>query len=200
MQFTGTVGKPCPGDPHSVYLMFDLALRRSILLALSHLTGDALAFAHRQSGRGAEPAAFPHGGAGRRAAIDAIWPQVLDHVLAGGGQQAERADHRARCVAGHQIPTVGPVVGVPFHAVDGGHVAPLEVLHKHPVAQPIVFCQRIAKGVGVSPAETVDHGGSPSAHGTGGKPAPEQSFGQPGPRAGLDKPGRVELYAFTLTA
>ncbi|WP_375198095.1 phosphotransferase [Sphingobium sp.] len=42
MQFTGTVGKPCPGDPHSVYLMFDLALRRSILLALSRLTGDAL--------------------------------------------------------------------------------------------------------------------------------------------------------------
>lgn len=42
MQFTGTVGKPCPGDPHSVYLMFDLSLRRSILLALSHLTGIAL--------------------------------------------------------------------------------------------------------------------------------------------------------------
>lgn len=42
MQFTGTVGKPCPGDPHSVYLMFDLSLRRSILLALSHLTGHAL--------------------------------------------------------------------------------------------------------------------------------------------------------------
>lgn len=42
MQFTGTVGKPSPGDPHSVYLMFDLSLRRSILLALSHLSGVAL--------------------------------------------------------------------------------------------------------------------------------------------------------------
>jgi aminoglycoside phosphotransferase (APT) family kinase protein len=42
MQFTGTVGSPNPGDPHSVYLMFDLALRRSMLLALSHLTGMAL--------------------------------------------------------------------------------------------------------------------------------------------------------------
>jgi aminoglycoside phosphotransferase (APT) family kinase protein len=42
MQFTGTVGQPCNGDPHSVYLMFDLALRRSILLALSQLTGIKL--------------------------------------------------------------------------------------------------------------------------------------------------------------
>jgi len=42
MQFTGTVGQPCTGDPHSVYLMFDLALRRSILLALSQLTGIKL--------------------------------------------------------------------------------------------------------------------------------------------------------------
>src|SRR6202012_5993249 len=35
MQFTGTVGKGTPGDPHSVYLEFDLALRQVILLALS---------------------------------------------------------------------------------------------------------------------------------------------------------------------
>lgn len=42
MQFTGTVGKPSPGDPHSIYLMFDLSLRRSILLALSRLSGVAL--------------------------------------------------------------------------------------------------------------------------------------------------------------
>ncbi|WP_404476519.1 phosphotransferase family protein [Novosphingobium sp. BL-52-GroH] len=42
MQFAGTVGKPSPGDPHSVYLMFDLSLRRSILLALSRLSGVAL--------------------------------------------------------------------------------------------------------------------------------------------------------------
>ncbi|MDI1296144.1 MAG: phosphotransferase, partial [bacterium] len=42
MQFAGTVGGPKPGDPHSVYLMFDLALRRSILLALSALSGVAL--------------------------------------------------------------------------------------------------------------------------------------------------------------
>lgn len=39
MQFTGTVADPRPGDPHSVYLQFDLSLRRSILLALSELAG-----------------------------------------------------------------------------------------------------------------------------------------------------------------
>ncbi|WP_371433421.1 phosphotransferase [Novosphingobium sp.] len=37
MQFTGTVADPRPADPHSVYLQFDLSLRRSILLALSEL-------------------------------------------------------------------------------------------------------------------------------------------------------------------
>lgn len=42
MQFTGTAGEPVPGDPHSVYLMFDLSLRRSILLALSALMGAPL--------------------------------------------------------------------------------------------------------------------------------------------------------------
>ncbi|TVV77128.1 phosphotransferase [Sphingomonas solaris] len=42
MQFTGTVGAPKPGDPHAVYLQFDLALRRSIVLALSALSGVAL--------------------------------------------------------------------------------------------------------------------------------------------------------------
>jgi aminoglycoside phosphotransferase (APT) family kinase protein len=42
MQFTGTVGEPVSGDPHSVYLMFDLSLRRSILLALSDLIGAPL--------------------------------------------------------------------------------------------------------------------------------------------------------------
>ena len=42
MQFTGTVARPEPGDPHAVYLQFDLALRRSILLALSHLSGVPL--------------------------------------------------------------------------------------------------------------------------------------------------------------
>ncbi len=42
MQFTGTVAEPRPGDPHAVYLQFDLALRRSILLALSELAGVPL--------------------------------------------------------------------------------------------------------------------------------------------------------------
>lgn len=37
MQFTGTVAAPRPGDPHAVYLQWDLSLRRSILLALSQL-------------------------------------------------------------------------------------------------------------------------------------------------------------------
>ncbi len=42
MQFSGTVARPEPGDPHAVYLQFDLALRRSILLALSRLAGVQL--------------------------------------------------------------------------------------------------------------------------------------------------------------
>ncbi len=42
MQFTGTVARPEPGDPHAVYLQFDLSLRRSILLALSSLAGFAM--------------------------------------------------------------------------------------------------------------------------------------------------------------
>jgi aminoglycoside phosphotransferase (APT) family kinase protein len=42
MQFTGTVANPRPADPHSVYLQFDLALRRSILLALSQLAAVSL--------------------------------------------------------------------------------------------------------------------------------------------------------------
>ena len=42
MQFTGTVGVPRPGDAHSVYLEFDLALRQVILLALSTLMGVTL--------------------------------------------------------------------------------------------------------------------------------------------------------------
>lgn len=42
MQFTGTVAQPVPGDPHSVYIEWDLSLRKSMLLALSALTGVAL--------------------------------------------------------------------------------------------------------------------------------------------------------------
>jgi aminoglycoside phosphotransferase (APT) family kinase protein len=39
MQFAGTVAKPVPDDPHSVYLLFDLSLRQVILLALAKLLG-----------------------------------------------------------------------------------------------------------------------------------------------------------------
>jgi aminoglycoside phosphotransferase (APT) family kinase protein len=39
MQFTGTVGDPKAGDPHSVYLEWDLSLRRTILLAMAELMG-----------------------------------------------------------------------------------------------------------------------------------------------------------------
>jgi len=42
MQFTGTVGDPKPGDPHSVYLEWDLSLRKTILLALAELMGVEL--------------------------------------------------------------------------------------------------------------------------------------------------------------
>ncbi|UUZ73963.1 phosphotransferase [Polaromonas sp. P1(28)-8] len=43
MQFTGTVGVPQPGDAHSVYMEFDLALRQVMLLAMSALTGVTIA-------------------------------------------------------------------------------------------------------------------------------------------------------------
>ncbi len=42
MQFAGFVAKPVPGEPHSVYLEFDLALRQVILRSLSSLTGIRL--------------------------------------------------------------------------------------------------------------------------------------------------------------
>src|SRR3546814_6653425 len=37
--FAGTVAQPVPGDPHSIYLLFDLSLRQVILLAFEQLTG-----------------------------------------------------------------------------------------------------------------------------------------------------------------
>jgi hypothetical protein len=40
MQFTGTVAQPTPGDPHAVYLEFDLALRQVMLLAMGGLIGQ----------------------------------------------------------------------------------------------------------------------------------------------------------------
>jgi hypothetical protein len=42
MQFTGTVGVPQPGDAHSVYMEFDLALRQVILLSQASLMGETI--------------------------------------------------------------------------------------------------------------------------------------------------------------
>lgn len=56
MQFTGTVADPNPGDPHSVYLEWDLSLRRTILLALAELTGVALPEPSVEPGPGNFPA------------------------------------------------------------------------------------------------------------------------------------------------
>ena len=39
MQFSSTVAKPQPGAPHAVYLEFDLALRRTLILALAECIG-----------------------------------------------------------------------------------------------------------------------------------------------------------------
>src|SRR3546814_2364934 len=39
MQFAGTVAQPVPGDPHSIFRLFDLSLRQVILLAFEQLTG-----------------------------------------------------------------------------------------------------------------------------------------------------------------
>ena len=42
MQFAATVAKPAPGAPHAVYLEFDLALRRTLILLLSECLGIEL--------------------------------------------------------------------------------------------------------------------------------------------------------------
>jgi Phosphotransferase enzyme family len=42
MQFTGTVGRGNPGDPHATYHEFDIALRQVILQSMRNLTGWAL--------------------------------------------------------------------------------------------------------------------------------------------------------------
>jgi aminoglycoside phosphotransferase (APT) family kinase protein len=39
MQFAGTVSRPHPGAPHAVYLEFDLALRRTLILTLAECIG-----------------------------------------------------------------------------------------------------------------------------------------------------------------
>lgn len=39
MQFAGTVARPHPGAPHAVYLEFDLALRRTLILTLAECIG-----------------------------------------------------------------------------------------------------------------------------------------------------------------
>lgn len=39
MQFVGAIGNPQPGDPHDVYLEWDLALRRSLILILAECLG-----------------------------------------------------------------------------------------------------------------------------------------------------------------
>ena len=58
MQFTGTVGKPTPGDPHAVYLEFDLALRQVMLHAMSGLMGETLTAPAPASERSGDDAAL----------------------------------------------------------------------------------------------------------------------------------------------
>jgi len=42
MQFAGTVTRGMPGDPHSIYLEWDLSLREVMIIALSRLMGQPL--------------------------------------------------------------------------------------------------------------------------------------------------------------
>lgn len=43
MQFSGALAQPTPGDPHDIYLLFVLGLRRTLVLAMAEALGVAIA-------------------------------------------------------------------------------------------------------------------------------------------------------------
>jgi hypothetical protein len=87
MQFTGTVGAPTPGDPHPVYLEFDLALRQVVLEAICGLTGIAFS---------PEPALAAR--AGDNAATLAKLADTVARIEAPNELEAARKDSAAQLI------------------------------------------------------------------------------------------------------
>ena len=87
MQFTGTVGKPRPGDAHSVYLEFDLALRQVVLLTLSKLMGVKLV---------AEPA--PHARVGDNASVLTQLADTVARIETTSPTEQTRQDSAAQLI------------------------------------------------------------------------------------------------------
>ncbi|CAN5402148.1 hypothetical protein BH10PSE16_BH10PSE16_33410 [soil metagenome] len=87
MQFTGTVGMPRPGDAHSVYLEFDLALRQVMLLAMSGLAGVTIA-----------PEPPPKERTGDNAALLAKLVDTVARIETTGKLEAARKDSAAQLI------------------------------------------------------------------------------------------------------
>jgi hypothetical protein len=116
MQFAGTVAEPRPGDPHSVYLQFDISLRRSILLALSKLSGVPLPELPPLPARAGENAAL----------IAKLRDTVAGIAAADPGAEAQkaqaieliewvsRADDFSAGVVAQDIADVAALLGRPF--------------------------------------------------------------------------------------
>ena len=87
MQFTGTVGKPTPGDPHAVYLEFDLALRQVMLRAMSTMMDVTLT-----------PEAPPAEQLGDNAALIAKLADTVARIDTGSPLDAARKDSAAQLI------------------------------------------------------------------------------------------------------
>lgn len=87
MQFTGTVGRPTPGDPHDVYLEFDLALRQVMLRAMGTLMAETLMLP--------EP---PLDRAGENAAVIAKLADTVSRIATDAPLEAARKDSAAKLI------------------------------------------------------------------------------------------------------
>lgn len=125
MQFAGTVGAPKAGDPHSVYLMFDLALRRSILLALSALSGVALPelppLVERQGDNAPLMAKIADTLAGLAVADEGA--QMQKAQVAELVEWAQRADAHGADMVARNIADVAALLGRPFDGWDAAAAA-----------------------------------------------------------------------------
>lgn len=81
MMIAGTVAEPSPGDPHDVYLEWDIALRRTLIQALSESMGVEL--------ETVEPVA---GSPGPNAAMLGMLRDTLDHLEVPDAVQQARKD------------------------------------------------------------------------------------------------------------
>jgi hypothetical protein len=82
-----------------------------------------------------EAAHLPHGGiAGRGLSFEQLGEDVLQHVGAGGGQDAPAPDDRV--VAGQQIGRLEHVEGVDLEAAERTDL-PAQPLDEHAMAEPV---------------------------------------------------------------